>query len=568
MTLLVLGWGLGFLLAAPHLLPLLEYAQTGSRMVHRSRGSEERPPVGLAALPQVILPDMYGTPARGSCFIGTGEPNLMESPSTAYAGIFATLLVAPLAWFGRHHRTINVFWVLLAFFGLSWCLNVPVFVYLLRLPGLNMMSHNRLVFLTAFACIAMTAIGLENLLQGIVERRWWFWLPAALLIGLGVWCLHRCVDLPEPIATKLEPTVAGGLVNGAYYGSIQDVGEVQAWYSRHYAVMAAFCGMGFAGWLWLWFKKSRRSCLFHALAILLLGDLLWFDYGRSAQCDPALYYPKIPVLDEVAKSVSGRVVGIYCLHATLSVMQGLNDIRGYDAIDPARMIDLLKLTAEPSDDPSYAAIKSFVPKGNYIPPDGVQLSPILNMLAVRYVIFRGDPPALMHPLFQGNDYWVLVNSNALPRAFVPKSVETVASDDEELVKLASPLFNPAEVAYVRSPVKLPTLCRGTDQITKETPTHITVSVHMETPGLVVLADRWDRGWRAIWNGQPVNILQVNHAVRGVVVPSGDGTLEFIYKPASLILGLCLAGFAAFVLVCLWIIKRRFYRLKKTRLRGR
>ena len=44
----------------------------------------------------------------------------------------------------------------------------------------------------------------------------------------------------------------------------------------------------------------------------------------------ALYYPEIPVLDEVAKSVPGRVIGINCLPASLAMMQGLNDIRGYD----------------------------------------------------------------------------------------------------------------------------------------------------------------------------------------------------------------------------------------------
>ena len=73
--------------------------------------------------------------------------------------------------------------------------------------------------------------------------------------------------------------------------------------------------------------------------ILLLGDLLWFGYGRSAQCDPALYYPKIPVLDEIARSVPGRVIGINCLPPSLAIMAGLNDIRGYDAVDPARMVD-------------------------------------------------------------------------------------------------------------------------------------------------------------------------------------------------------------------------------------
>ena len=174
------------------------------------------------------------------------------------------------------------------------------------------------------------------------------------------------------------------------------------------------------------------------------------------------------------------------------------------------------------------------------------------MLDVRYGIFRGTPPPSVKPAFQGNDYWVLINSNALPRVFVPKSVKAATSDGEELETLASPQFNPADVALVESPVELPALCRGTAQIKNETPTRITISAQMETPGLVVLADNWDRGWRAYWNGRPVPVLRANYAVRGVVVPAGNGTLEFIYKPASLILGLWLAGFAVTVLLC-WLL---------------
>ncbi|MGA2179366.1 MAG: YfhO family protein [Verrucomicrobiota bacterium] len=283
--------------------------------------------------------------------------------------------------------------------------------------------------------------------------------------------------------------------------------------------------------------------------VFLMGDLLWFGHGRSAQCDPALYYPRISVLDEVAKSVPGRVIGFRCLPASLAMMQGLNDIRGYDAIDPMRMVDLLKLTAKPGGEKPYAATQFLVPKGNAVPPSTVKFSPVLDMLGVRYAIFRGDSFAPFHPLFQGNDYWVLINSNALPRVFVPKSVTTTTSDGEELEALASPQFNPADVAYVESAVALPILCRGTAEITNEIPTRIRISVHMETPGLVVLADNWDKGWRAYWNGKPVPVLRANYAVRGVVVPAGNGTLEFIYKPASLILGLWLAGFAAFVLIC-------------------
>jgi hypothetical protein len=544
---LILGWGLGFLLAAPHLLPLLEYAQSGSRMVHRSEGTEERPPVGLAALPQVVLPDIYGTTEQGSTFIGD-KTNLLESTTAAYTGVFATLLVAPLAWCSRRHRAINAFWIFLAFFGLSWALNVPGFVNLLRLPGLNMMSHNRLVFLTSFAILALTALGLETLLHGPIQRRWWFWLPTVLLAALCGWCVYRSLVLPEAITTQPK--------FDAFYqkrwGSDQittNVEQIQAWFIHHYTIMAVLCGLGFGGWLFLWFQKAGRFRWFPVLVVFLMGDLLWFGHGRSAQCDPALYYPRISVLDEVAKSVPGRVIGFRCLPASLAMMQGLNDIRGYDAIDPMRMVDLLKLTAKPGGEKPYAATQFLVPKGNAVPPSTVKFSPVLDMLGVRYAIFRGDSFAPFHPLFQGNDYWVLINSNALPRVFVPKSVTTTTSDGEELEALASPQFNPADVAYVESAVALPILCRGTAEITNEIPTRIRISVHMETPGLVVLADNWDKGWRAYWNGKPVPVLRANYAVRGVVVPAGNGTLEFIYKPASLILGLWLAGFAAFVLIC-------------------
>ena len=470
----------------------------------------------------------------------------MESTSAAYTGVFAMLLAAPLAWCSRRHRAINLFWVFLAFFGLSWSLDVPVFVDLLRLPGLNMMSHNRLVFLTSFAILALAATGLENLRAGLTQRRWWFWLPAVLLATLCGWCAYRSIVLPEPITTQAK-------FNAFYQNRpfvIQittDVKQVQAWFTCHFTIMAVLCGLGFLGWLILWFQKSAPVRWLPVLVIFLMGDLLWFDYGRNPQCDPSLYYPRIPALDEVAQSVPGRAIGINCLPASLAMMQGLIEIRGYDPFDPARMVDLLRTAAKPGTELPYAAIKLLVPKGYAVPPNTVKFPPVLDMLGVRYAIFRGDPPASICPLFQGNDYYVLVNSNALPRVFVPRSVATATSDGEELKALASPQFNPAGVAYVESPVELPALCRGTAEITNEIPTRIMISAQMETPGLIVLADRWDKGWRAYWNGKRVPILQSNYAVRGVVVPAGSGTLEFIYQPASLILGLWLAGLAAITL---------------------
>jgi hypothetical protein len=254
-------------------------------------------------------------------------------------------------------------------------------------------------------------------------------------------------------------------------------------------------------------------------------------------------------LHEVAQSAPGRIIGYKCLPANLAMMCGLRDIRGYDAVEPARFIELLAGATDPrSSVHPYAQTQELVPKAGFTPEGTFRLSPVFDLLNVRYVVFRGSPLPNTHPAFQGPDYWVLVNSNALDRAFIPRRVETVGESKARLEKLASPAFDPREVAYVEEPVDLPGRCQGQADIVNEIPTRVTVAVRMETPGLVVLADLWDAGWRAYLNGQRVPILRANHAVRGVVVPRGSGTLEFRYEPASFAWGLRLAALAGVALL--------------------
>ena len=546
---LALGWGLGLLLAAPYVSPLVEYTQTGARMARRNLGGEERPPVGLPALPQVVLPDMYGSRAPGSLpLFPEGQGNIPESTAATYAGLLATLVVAPLALRSRRHLASNGFWLFLALFGLSWSLDVPGFVAFFRLPGVNMMSHNRLVFATAFAIIAMTAVGLEVLIRGPVGWRWWFWIPAAVVAGLCAWCVWRTQVLPETLRVRLEQQAQKGYED-LYPQDMNGVRRTEAWFTRHYAASAVWCGVGLIMWAGLNARPRWQSRLLPVFGILLVGDLLWFGFGRNPQGDPALYFPRIPVLDQVAQSPQGRIIGYGCLPPGLAEICGLRDIKGYDAVDPARLMDLMATVASPeSPIPPYAMTHWLRPKGEYTAEGGYRLPAILDMLGVRYVIFRGQPPPEVRPVFQGQDYWCLTNPSAMPRSYVPRRVELVTAADERVQKLSSAAFDPREVAYVETPVSLPDSCRGMAEIVREIPTRIVISLKMETAGLVVLADLWDKGWRAFLDTKPVPILRANHAVRGVVVPPGAAKLEFRYEPASFAWGLRLCGLALVVLL--------------------
>ena len=85
--------------------------------------------------------------------------------------------------------------------------------------------------------------------------------------------------------------------------------------------------------------------------------------------------------------------------------------------------------------------------------------------------------------------------------------------------------------------------RGTGTVTHEIPTDVTISAAMENRGLLVLADNWDVGWQAYIDGIKTRILRTDHALRGVVVPSGNHTIEFRFEPASMQLGLWVSGVA-------------------------
>ena len=67
-------------------------------------------------------------------------------------------------------------------------------------------------------------------------------------------------------------------------------------------------------------------------------------------------------------------------------------------------------------------------------------------------------------------------------------------------------------------------------------------------GFLYLADQYFPGWRATVNGAPAPILRANYAFRAVEVPAGTSTVEFRYRPVSVLIGaaitaITLAGLA-------------------------
>ena len=314
-----------------------------------------------------------------------------------------------------------------------------------------------------------------------------------------------------------------------------------------YAALAAGC-------LWLWFKLrgpwARTSQAALVLGLCALAEVTLAGYGVNVQSPPQLYFPRVPVLEQLARLPPGRICGWRCLPASLNQFAGLRDVRGYDAADPARLVELLALIrnadAEPPAD--YAALQWWFPKL----PHG-----IAELVGLRYLLVAGMPTPTA--LFCQGGFRIEELASALPRPFLARRGEIVLDKEERLAKLASPSFDPRAVVYLESNDPLPAdplPADGSARITLDEPERVQIELDVRASGWLVLSDRWTDGWKARVDGVERPVVCADHAFRAVHVAPGMKWLEFRYEPPSWRQGWLAAGIGAFVALGWFLVAAR------------
>jgi hypothetical protein len=197
----------------------------------------------------------------------------------------------------------------------------------------------------------------------------------------------------------------------------------------------------------------------------------------------------------------------------------------------------------------------------------------------RFVGARGSEEAMNW--IDTKDFRVIRNRVEYPRAWIVHGVRAAIRDSEtsvdpwsktrqEFLYAADPIWNdptlrvydPRTIAWVgqddfndihRHLSNRATRPTETAEVTYPNPQKAVLDVHLDSPGLVILADIYYPGWVLAIDGKPAPIYRVNGAMRGAVVPSGVHQLVYTYAPemfrvgrlvsiaglfALLILGLC------------------------------
>lgn len=539
----------GVLLACPQILPSAEYLNHSYRVAQRRAGVREPSSEGAQALLQMALPYYCGSSLGYSHYAIPGN-NRLESGAAGYAGLIVALVLAPLGWLNRRLRSFQIFWLVLAFFAVAEIIRFPVIGWLMDHPPFSVARGNRLVFASAFAILASAVAGLEELFSDRCVRRTWLWGVGGLLLVLCILSSYRASDP----AAQLEPARADAQAQlekiGAWPAQKPQVDAAVSaalpslWADHVTGAIVSGGAMILLVLLQIDFLSPRRRAVILASAAIV--ELLVMAWNLNAQCDASLYYPNLPVFDALRNAPPARTMLVGGFPPDLNLTQRLYDVRGFDGADPQDYDEVLQHISIGDSSPPYAPTEMMIPSNG----------PLFDSLGVRYMLFRGSPPERAHPAWVGNDYWILENGGAAPRAFVPKSVRTLNDEKAQLDELLRPDFDPTH-AFVESPKTAIEMnnCEGTVRISAENPQRVELSANMKTDGFVLLSDRWDSGWRATVNGKPEIVYRANRLFRAVQVPAGASTIVFTYSPLSFTVG-CWCALTAIGAIVWWGLHNR------------
>ncbi len=145
-------------------------------------------------------------------------------------------------------------------------------------------------------------------------------------------------------------------------------------------------------------------------------------------------------------------------------------------------------------------------------------------------------------LIQSGDVKLYEKTDALPRAYLVSDWTWVADTDAAVAAMATATFDPRRQAVVvgEGPAAAGGAAGVATTATDE-PERVIINTSSAGPSLLVLADTDYPGWEARIDGQPAVIHRTNGLFRGVLVPAGDHTVEFAFRPASLRLGAALSA---------------------------
>lgn len=193
-----------------------------------------------------------------------------------------------------------------------------------------------------------------------------------------------------------------------------------------------------------------------------------------------------------------------------------------------------------------------------------------NIQLIGQGVGLANPEIAHFQLVYDNEIQIYRNNFAYPRAFVVHNVELARGIDESIRELAQPDFDPSSQAVVDISSQSDSAGRLEGQVASTTPTAARIVQHtantmrittnLEQPGLLVISETYNAGWKAYVDGVAVPVQKVNLFMQGVYLDAGNHVVEMVYAPSSFTIGTMISITAVVGIIIAYasliVVKRR------------
>jgi hypothetical protein len=470
-----------------------------------------------------------------------------------YFSLLAWFLIPLPLLFRRDRYT----WFLSFLMGatLVMALGKYTFVYRFMFEDLPAFSKFRvpkmILFEFAFGLAILAGRGLDLLVSKDAERPnlsgWLGWCCGIVgflgLLWLGIYFGGQTIAnyLGEYISAPTRYQSGGNLVNDRYQFMLRETAI---------ALGVACCYLvAFVAWSRRWLATRF---LVPVLALLLLGDL-WRVYDKFIVVAPAPVTNRAKAKTDIVSFLEPRIdhyrmqpLGEENAHYYADY--GFANVSAYVTISERRYKEFMEVFSLGSALPDLMNLKYLVlPMADYQAQQAA--------LSAKY-----------SPVFSSKSgSVVLENRTVLPKAWLVPSVALVSDPRQRLgIMSGDPNFNPAAIALVESPPPIPLapygqpVATGPTRIEAYEASRIKVATMSAANALLVMGEKYYKGWHATVDGKPAEIYPVDHVLRGVYLTAGNHTVEFVFDPLPFKVGkyLTLASLAFFALLFGWEFRAR------------
>ena len=547
----LLGVGLG----AVQLLPTSDFTAQSFRTQASLEfcGSFSFPPENLLTL---AAPRFFGFgDAEGfGQYWGRGNFNEMAG----YLGILPLILAASGFFAVPRRRRFALAGCALLFTLFALGANTPLFPLIFRfVPGFSLFRGPSKSFHIVLLCLAtFSAYGIEGFLHpggAPAERKRLRGaaLAAAALLALTLFLFAYYI--PGHTTPGSHWRALMGFTAAVDPDQIpdEDVALAARWTSRELLRALLFILLAGGALALAWRGKLRPRARLPLVLGLTLADLLCLFLPLFAQRYDEAITRRPPELDAAlqASPYPPRVLAPQ-LPPNASMVYGFSSPSGYVGAPLERYNTFIN------------ALHDLPPEAPEVSAQVTAYSPELRFLAFDAQLLPPEQAPAAAPALARIAGGALVRQpEPFPRAFLAATPHACA-DEQEAVQyilkagpalVASPAVEPGALAL---PPAAPLAADEQVRITAFSPNRVELEAKAAQPRVLVLAEAYERNWKAVVNGQPAPVFPANSLFRGVIVPEGTSRVVFVYQSAAFHLGAAISLFALFDALALgWHLRR-------------